>query len=115
MRFSSPLFRLGEAHLIRQKVGFPVSGTDLGSEQVVVMHIDDTVGADVDPKLDRIVVVFNASGEEFSAAIPGLEGVDLALHEVQAGSVDPLVRQARLVAGAASVPARTVAVFVGVG
>ena len=51
LRFSTPLFRLGSADLIEQKVTFPDSGAD-AHPGVIVMRIDDTVGPDVDPALD---------------------------------------------------------------
>ncbi|WP_122263160.1 pullulanase-type alpha-1,6-glucosidase [Ornithinimicrobium cerasi] len=114
LRFSSELFRLGDAGLIEQKVSFPVSGTDLGDPQVIVMHVDDTAGPDVDPALDRLVVVLNASPEAVTQRVPGLEGARLELSPVQAAGSDEVVRSATwdTVAGTASVPARTVAVFV---
>ena len=71
LRFSTPLFRLGSADLIEQKVGFPGSGPD-ADPGVVVMTIDDEPGwdpttrrwtKDVDKKLDGVLVVVNASDE----------------------------------------------------
>ena len=56
LRFSTPLFRLGSADLIRQKVSFPVSGTAAAQDGVIVMRIDDTVGRDVDPRLRGAVI-----------------------------------------------------------
>ncbi len=114
LRFSTELFRLGEADLVEQKVSFPVSGTDLGDPQVIVMRVDDTVGPDVDPALDGLVVVFNAGAEPVDQVLPGLEGDQLELSPVQAGGADDVVRTASwdTATGTAHVPARTVAVFV---
>ena len=113
LRFSSELFRLGDAELIKEKVSFPVSGTEQGSEQVIVMHVDDTVGTDVDPALDGLVAVFNASGEEIAQPVPGLEGQELQLSEVQQNGADEIVKGATWDAATATahVPAYTVAVF----
>ena len=61
LRFSTKLFRLGNAAAINAKVTFPVSGTADAKQGVIVMRIDDTVGADVDPALRGAVVVFNAT------------------------------------------------------
>ncbi|MEO5835026.1 MAG: pullulanase-type alpha-1,6-glucosidase [Nakamurella sp.] len=110
LRFSSPLFRLGSAGLIEQKVSFPLGGPDQ-TAGVIVMVIDDTVGPDIDPARDRIVVVFNASGAEQSVALAGTAG--LALSAVQAGGADPVVKQSTVGYSSLTVPARTVAVFEG--
>ncbi|MGO0576609.1 pullulanase-type alpha-1,6-glucosidase [Ornithinimicrobium panacihumi] len=114
LRFSTELFRLADPALIQEKVSFPVSGTESGDEQVIVMRIDDTVGTDVDPALDGLVVVFNASGEAVDQIVPGLEGASMELSPVQAAGADEIVKTATwdAAAGTAHVPARTVAVFV---
>jgi pullulanase-type alpha-1,6-glucosidase len=113
IRFSSPLFRLGTAERIQQRVGFPIGGPDqaLG---VVVMTIDDTRGTDLDRRWEGIVVVFNASDEPTTQRVPGTSGARYQLHPVQAGGGDPVVKQARFDRGDGefTVPARTVAVFV---
>ncbi len=111
VRFSTPLFRLGSAALIQQKVSFPVSGQTPG---VIVMRIDDSAGPDVDPRLRGALVVFNATGSPVTQQIPGLSGQTLRLSEVQANGTDPVVKQTTWNAstGTATVPARTVAVLV---
>ncbi|ASK67178.1 alpha-1,6-glucosidase [Brachybacterium avium] len=113
LRSSSPLFTLGDADLIHQKVSFPNAGPE-ATAGLLVMRIDDTVGADVDPSLDGVVTVFNASGEPISEAIDGMAGLDYQLHEVQAGGADEVVKGASWDAGTGTVtvPAQTVAVFV---
>ena len=114
LRFSSPLFRLGTAEAVNAKVSFPASGTADAHEGVIAMRIDDTQGADVDPLLKGLVVVFNASPEAVTQKVPGLAGASLVLSTVQAQGSDPVVRTATWDAatGSAAVPARTVAVFV---
>ncbi|GAA2007695.1 pullulanase-type alpha-1,6-glucosidase [Nakamurella flavida] len=110
LRFSSPLFRLGSAELIEQKVSFPFGGPDQ-TAGVIVMVIDDTVGPDVDPDRDRIVVVFNASAAE--QTVPVADTTGMALSAVQAAGSDAVVKQSTVGAGGVTVPARTVAVFEG--
>lgn len=113
LRFSTDLFRLGDPELIREKVSFPGSGAD-AAPGVVVMSIDDRVGQDVDADLDGLLVVFNASDEEYSAVLPGHAGRLFELSDVQAEGADDVVRQTRfdVRTGAVTVPARTVAVLV---
>jgi pullulanase-type alpha-1,6-glucosidase len=113
LRFSSPLFRLGSAAAIDDKVSFPVSGTADAHPGVVVMRVDDTKGADADPGLDGLVVVFNATPDAVTQKVPGVGGA-LQLSPVQAGGSDPVVKTAThdASAGTVTVPARTVAVFV---
>ena len=113
LRFSTPLFRLGSADLIKQKVTFPVSGTAAAQDGVIVMRIDDMVGRDVDPRLRGALVVFNTGPQPVAQAVPGLTG-DWSLSPVQAAGTDPVVKAAAWDARASTftVPGRTVAVFV---
>ena len=111
IRFSSPLFRLGSAQLIQDRVSFPGGGPDQ-TPGVIVMAIDDRTGRDLDRRLEGVVVVFNASGEDTTQTVPSLAGRRYALHPVQARGGDPVVKTASYAAGAFRVPARTVAVFV---
>ncbi len=114
LRFSTKLFRLGTATAINAKVSFPASGTADAHAGVIAMRIDDTVGVDADPQLKGLVVVFNASPIAVTQKVPGLAGASLALSPVQAAGSDPVVRTASWSAttGSATVPPRTVAVFV---
>ncbi len=104
IRMSTPLFRLGSAAAIQEKVSFP--DADPG---VVAMQIDDTAGADSDPRLDGVLVVFNASPSQ--TTVTGV-GDGWTLHQVQATGADPVVKQAAGTGGAVTVPGRTTAVFV---
>ncbi len=70
LRFSTDLFRLGSATLIDQKVSFPDGGPD-AIPGVIVMRIDDTVGRDVDRKLDGVLVVFNATPDGVELPVDG--------------------------------------------
>jgi pullulanase-type alpha-1,6-glucosidase len=102
IRFSSPLFRLGSAELIQDRVSFPGGGPG-----VIVMRIDGRAGPGV-------VAVFNATPAATTQTVGALAGRSFALHPVQAGGGDPIVKQSAYDAanGAFTVPARTVAVFV---
>ena len=114
LRFSSPLFRLGSADAVNAKVTFPVSGSASSNPGVIVMRVDDTVGADVDPALKGLVVVFNGSAAAVDQKLPGMAGANLALSPVQSAGVDPVVKTSQWNDSTSmlSVPARTVAVFV---
>lgn len=122
LRFSTPLFRLGSASLIEQKVGFPGSGPD-ADPGVVVMTIDDAPGwdattktwaKDVDKKLDGVLVVVNASDEATTQTVASLSGHRLTLSSVQAQGSDPVVKGTTWdkATGTVTVPPRTVAVLV---
>jgi pullulanase-type alpha-1,6-glucosidase len=113
LRFSTDLFRLGDAGLIEEKVTFPGSGAD-ADPGVVVMRIDDRPGKDVDRRLDGVLVVMNASDEATTQTVPELAGHRLTLSSVQATGADPVVKTTTWAAadGTVTVPARTVAVLV---
>jgi pullulanase-type alpha-1,6-glucosidase len=112
IRFSSPLFRLGSAHLIQNRVSFPNSGPGQ-TPGVIVMAIDDRGGRDLDRRLEGVVVVFNASDEATSQTAASLAGRHYTLHPVQAKGSDRIVRAStyQAASGTFTVPARTVAVF----
>ena len=113
IRTSTPLFHLGSADAIQAKLSFPNSGTD-ATAGVIDMLIDDTVGDDVDASLAGVLVVFNASDTEVSETITDLAGREFVLHQVQADGSDAVVKDSTFDAatGTATVPARTVAVYV---
>ena len=114
LRRSTPLFSLGSAELIRERVSFPVCGPQ-AQPGVIVMVIDDGAGeADVDPALDGVVVVLNATPHEIGQRVDALVGRFLVLSDVQAHGSDPVVRETRFdpATGKVTVPARTVAVLV---
>ena len=114
LRASSPLFRLGSAEQIRAKLTFPASGTAEAIPGVIALRIDDDAGDRVDARWRQVLVVLNGTPRAVRQVVPGLAGAALQLSPVQAVGADPVVRDAvwEAVAGAARVPARTVAVFV---
>ncbi len=113
VRAEVELLRLGDADLIKQKVSFPNGGPD-ATPGVIVMLIDDLIGADVDPGLAGALVVFNASPEGITETLPDLAGRNFALTPALANGSDSVVRQTswNVQAGSVTVPARTVAVLV---
>ncbi|MFA0697770.1 alpha-1,6-glucosidase domain-containing protein, partial [Vibrio sp. 10N.222.49.C9] len=111
IRSSSDLFRLNSKQEVMKRVDF----RNVGEEQtqgLIVMSIDDGfyAGKDLDPNLDAVVVMINATAEEQSFEIDNATGFQL--HEVQANSADYIVRDASFSEGTFSVPALTTAVFV---
>jgi len=102
---SNRLFRLGTLERVQQRVSFATEDVD----GLIVMLLDDTVGANLDPRSQGLAVVFNATAQEqtLDAPAPGR----WRLHPTLASSVDPVVRTATADGGQVSVPARTVAVF----
>ncbi|HZA05362.1 MAG TPA: alpha-1,6-glucosidase domain-containing protein, partial [Propionibacteriaceae bacterium] len=113
IRQSTPLFHLGSARLVQQKVSFGNGGPDQ-TPGVIVMRIDDTVGRDVDPRLKGLIVVFNARPDATTQTMPGTAGQRFVLHPVQAKGADAVVKGSAYDrrTGTFTVPGRTVAVFV---
>ncbi|GAA3136998.1 hypothetical protein GCM10010466_29760 [Planomonospora alba] len=110
IRSSSPVFALGSLAEVQKRLSFPTSGT-AETPGVVTMHLD---ASGIDPTWKSITVVFNATPQEQPQTVAALKGAQVALHPVQAGGGDAVVKQARFDAGTGTltVPARTVAVFV---
>ncbi len=106
IRRSSLAFSLGSAGEIQGRISFPPHETP----GVITMRID-TRG--IDPRWKAIIVMFNATPQTQvqPAGVPA--GAQVALHPVQAASLDPIVRQSAFNASrrTVTVPARTVAVF----
>ncbi|MBC7442739.1 MAG: pullulanase-type alpha-1,6-glucosidase [Ramlibacter sp.] len=113
LKQSTELFRLGDAKLIKQKLSFPASGPT-AIPGVIAMRIDDTVGVDVDRKLDGVLVVLNASPQPQTLRLADLAGHGFTLSPTQARGKDAVVKTTTWVAatGTVTVPARTVAVLV---
>ncbi|UYO97513.1 pullulanase-type alpha-1,6-glucosidase [Microbacterium sp. M28] len=107
------LLRLGSADLIERKVSFPNGGAD-AAPGVIVMLIDDLIGADADPALAGALVVFNASPDAVTQTVSSLTGRDFALTDAQADGADAVVKATTWDAssGTVTVPARSVAVLV---
>ena len=115
IRFSSPLFRLGSATLVQQRVAFPTGGP-AQTPGVIVMALDDRGRAGPRPERPKASSSSSTPQRETTTqTVPGASPAPrYTLHPVQNGGGDPVVRAVRLRpgAGAFTVPARTVAVFV---
>jgi pullulanase-type alpha-1,6-glucosidase len=113
IRKSSPLFRLQTAGQVIERLSF-LGTPETRLPGVIVMALDDTLGGDLDPNFEKIVVVFNALPETAVFADESLVGLPLKLHPLQAKSVDRVLADASFdsVAGELSVPGRSAAVFV---
>ncbi|MBT1446366.1 pullulanase-type alpha-1,6-glucosidase [Shewanella sp. JM162201] len=114
IRKQTKLLRLTTADDIIARVGFH----NVGKRQkqgVIVMSIDDGAGlADLDPNIDALLVMVNATADEQSHTVPTAAG--FSLHPLQQTSIDSRVRGAFFSAGdnegTFTVPAYTTAVFV---
>ncbi|WP_245765038.1 pullulanase-type alpha-1,6-glucosidase [Nonomuraea jiangxiensis] len=106
IRASTPAFALGSLAEVRRRLTFPDA-----AEGVIAMHVDTT---GLDPRWRSVTVVFNATPWACAQAMESLAGRAVALHPVQAGSGDPVVRRSSFdpASGTLTVPPRTVAVFV---
>jgi pullulanase-type alpha-1,6-glucosidase len=113
IRESSPLFRIGDAAGIQERVSFDNNGPDQ-IPGLIVMRISDRGGRDLDRERELITVLFNATSKTQVFQAADLRGRDLELHEVQRHSSDAVVRQAEFSRwqGRFRVPPRTTAVFV---
>ncbi|MGO4958070.1 pullulanase-type alpha-1,6-glucosidase [Luteococcus sp. Sow4_B9] len=110
LRRSTPLFRLGSAELIRQKVTFPLSGTPGAVPGVILMHIDDRTDP-IDPDLAGLVVVFNATPHPVRQVLPEVSGQKVVLSPLHCKGTDRSTCESRFDHMGFEVPARTVAVF----
>jgi len=115
VRASSPLFRLRTADDVIARVKFHNTGSGQ-TPGLIVMSISDTGEglADLDPAVDQIVVVFNATTDAIAHGGSEWEGLGFDLHPILADSADETVKTASFDGdrGTFNVPARTTAVFV---
>ncbi|GMA24299.1 alpha-1,6-glucosidase [Luteimicrobium album] len=109
LKRSTPLFSLGSAKIVEQKLTFPATATP----GVIAMNVDDTRGKDVDRNLDGVLVVFNAGTTTATETLSALKGKGYVLSTLQRQGDDPVVKRTTWDArtGTVSVPARTVAVL----
>ncbi|GLS83292.1 alpha-1,6-glucosidase domain-containing protein [Paraferrimonas haliotis] len=114
IRRDSPLLRLADEQQIIDRLGFHNVGKRQ-TQGLIVMSLDDGLGLqDLDPMVDAMVVVVNASHQEQSHTVPTAMGFEL--HSLLANSLDNRVRLASFSDGEGEgtfvVPALTTAVFV---
>jgi pullulanase-type alpha-1,6-glucosidase len=113
IRRSSPLFELGTAEAIQQRLTFANNGPNQ-VPGLIVMRISDTVGPDLDPSARSLVVIFNGSDTGQSITLPDTVKGQFKLHKVQQTSDDDVVLRSKFTqkTGTFFVPALTTAVFV---
>lgn len=113
VRYSTPLFRLRTAAEIQERLAFHNTGPDQ-VPGLIVMSISDTIGEDLDPAHDMVVVVFNTSPETMAFTVADLAGVTFDLHPVLAQGSDTALQSAAFNSedGTFTVPALSAAVFV---
>lgn len=110
IRTSSQLFRLTSSQDIIERVGFHNIGKNQ-QQGLIVMSIDDgTSLTDLDPNVDAVVVVVNASEQEKVHTIESAAGFELS--SIQQNSMDSDVKSASFSDGTFVVPPLTTAVFV---
>ena len=105
LRHTHPLLRLGARVAVLEKVSFPVSGTEHGADDLVVMLVDDLVGMRSASPESGLLVVLNAGGDR-DVTVPGLAGQQWELSRVQRAGADEVVRGTvwHLADGRVSVP-----------
>ncbi|MFD5463827.1 pullulanase-type alpha-1,6-glucosidase [Kitasatospora sp. NPDC127059] len=108
---SSPLFSLPTLADVQRRLSYPLSGTPGETPGVITLHLDGTGLAGAQK---GVTVVFNATPTAQAQTVAALKGTNQALHPVQAGGLDGVVKQSGFDAatGTFTVPGRTVAVFV---
>jgi pullulanase len=112
VRKDTALLRLRTGQQIIDKLTFPNTGADQ-IPGVIVMHLDDTKGEDVDVKYSHVVVIFNGSNESVSYTDETLAVGEYVLHPMLASGSDAAMKTASYDAsGTFTVPAYTTAVFV---
>ncbi|MET3430504.1 pullulanase-type alpha-1,6-glucosidase [Actinoplanes tereljensis] len=111
IRASSPVFGLPTAAEVQKRLSFPLSGS-AETPGVITMTLD---GRGLDRNYRTVTVVFNGTSAATTQTVAALAGKQISLHPVQRASADPVVRTASFAkaTGTFTVPARTVAVFVG--
>lgn len=114
LRHSSPLMTLGSADLINERVTFPNAGPE-ATPGLLIMRITDPAGGDdIDPAIDDLLIVFNASPDPMTETVDGIEpGTVFSLSPIQAAGADDVVKETSWQADSATltIPGRTVAVL----
>ncbi|BBM01878.1 pullulanase-type alpha-1,6-glucosidase [Microbulbifer sp. GL-2] len=112
IRNSSPLFRMADAESVKTHLKFLNTGPDQ-VPGLIVMELSDKDG-NMDPRFERIVVLFNGDDEKVEFTSESLRGERLLKHPHQRRSVDPRLYRVKFDSGSGSfaLPGRTTAVFV---
>ncbi|WP_243639477.1 pullulanase-type alpha-1,6-glucosidase [Streptacidiphilus pinicola] len=110
IKASTPLFSLGTAAAVQQRLSFPLSGTAGETPGVITLHLD---GSGLST-YRSVTVVFNATPSAQQQTLTGLVGTAQRLAPAQADGADPVVKTSTFdsATGTFTIPARTVAVYV---
>jgi pullulanase-type alpha-1,6-glucosidase len=114
IRRSTPLLRMQTAEDIEQHLTFLNTDPERKSGLIVMVLDDRNDGFLLDQNYDLILFVFNARKDAVEFSDASLTGLNLALHPIQAESIDERTRTASYTAadGTLRVAGRTTAVFV---
>ncbi len=107
IRMSSGLFRMHTATEVQSNLQFLNTGPNQTARLIAMLLRAN--GGNYGP-YSTVAVVFNANTQSVTVDAGGITG--LALHPVQAASVDPVVRQAQVTGSTLTAPGLTTAVFV---
>ena len=115
LRRAHPLLRLGTADAVVGAVRFPVSGTEHGAPDLVVMVVDGSLleGRRTTDE-SAVMVVLNAAPQAREVVVPDAAGERWELSPVQRDGADDVVKSVtwHLTDGRVSVPGLTAAVLV---
>ena len=113
IRYSTPLFRLGNSQDIADRLRFPQGGEAQKPGVIVMQILSQGDGlTTLDRRWKSVVVVFNSGSKPATDTVDSLADGTFDLHPVQKRGADSIVKTATLVDGTFNVPGRTVAVFV---
>ena len=116
VRRDTPLFRLRTTEDVLARVSFPLGGPDAPPGVIVMQLRDDLEGFDdLDPAVDRVLVVFNASARRVNLDVPGDPARPWTVHPALSGGADAETLRSAAVylgSGRATVPPLTTVVFV---
>jgi pullulanase len=116
VRRDTPLFRLRSSDDVLARVSFHLTGPDAPPGVIVMELRDDLSGhADLDPAVDRVLVVINASPTRINFDVPGGADRIWVVHPTLAAGADAAtLRSAAVYQGSAraTVPPLTTVVFV---
>ena len=113
VRAAHPLLRLGSGTEIRQRVSFPLSGTQRGGADRVLMLIDGHSSPAVEPGVSALMVVLNGAQTSLDLSLPELAGQEWELSPVLMQGANERVKRTtwHIHEGTLSIPALTAAVL----
>jgi pullulanase len=102
IRYSSPLFRLENADDVHKRVAFHNTGPDQ-QPGLIIMSISDgsCAGADLDPELDGIMVLYNA---DIKTVAYNYDFTGFELHPIQKNGADGMLHDLHPESGSINIP-----------